>query len=268
MKMTNIGIIGIGGRMGQALMTEILQRGGARFAGGCDALEHPRAGQALLHPETGEDLGLAIGTDPAQVFAASDVVIDFSAPDALEIHLVIAAGQQKPMIIGTTGLTDDHHALIDEVSKQVPVMQAANTSLGVNLLAKLVADAAAMLDESWDIEILEMHHRHKADAPSGTALLFGEKAAEARNIDSSAFVLSREGQTGPRREGTIGYATLRGGDVAGEHSVIFAAESERIVLSHLATDRKIFARGAVTAAQWINGLPAGRYTMEDVLGIS
>lgn len=267
MDMTQIGIVGIGGRMGQALMTEILNRDGAGFAGGCDAVDHPLAGSALRNPVTGEDLGLTIGTDPAAIFANSDVVIDFSSPDALEVHLILAAGQQTPLIIGTTGLTQAHHALIDDVSQEVPIMQSANTSLGVNLLSKLVRDAAALLDPSWDIDILEMHHRHKADAPSGTALLLGDKAAEGRAIGRDQFVLSREGQTGPREEGTIGFATLRGGDVAGEHSVIFATESERVVLSHLATDRKIFARGAVTAAQWIQGLPAQRYTMDDVLGL-
>lgn len=267
MDMTQIGIVGLGGRMGQALMAEILQREGATFAGGCDAADHPLAGQTLRNPKTGEDLGLSIGNDPAEIFTNSDVVIDFSAPDALELHLILAAGQQTPLVLGTTGLTDAHHALIDDVANQVPIMQSANTSLGVNLLSKLVRDAASLLDPSWDIEIVEMHHRHKADAPSGTALLLGDKAAEGRAIGRDQFVLSREGQTGPREEGTIGFATLRGGDVAGEHSVVFAAEAERVVLSHLATDRKIFARGAVTAAQWIHGLPAGRYTMDDVLGL-
>lgn len=263
-----IGVIGIGGRMGQALMAEILKRPGTGFSGGCDRLDHPRLGQSLRHPETGEELELEIGSEPAEIFASSDVVIDFSSPEALEVHLILAAGQQTPLIIGTTGLTDAHHDLIDDVSQQVPIMQAANTSMGVNLLAKLVADAAALLDTSWDIEIVEMHHRHKVDAPSGTALLLGDKAAEGRNVERDAFTLSREGITGPREEGTIGFATLRGGDVAGEHSVVFASEAERVVLSHIATDRAIFARGAVTAAQWIHGLPVGRYNMDDVLGLA
>ncbi|MEM6680965.1 MAG: 4-hydroxy-tetrahydrodipicolinate reductase [Pseudomonadota bacterium] len=265
--MIKIGVLGIAGRMGQAIMAEIFDREGAQFAGGCDSLDHPRIGETLRHPATGEALDLVIGNTPAELFLISDVLIDFSAPDALEEHLVLAAGQQKPLIIGTTGLNARHHSLIDDVAQQVPIMQAANTSMGVNLLAKLVADAAAALDDSWDIEILDMHHRAKVDAPSGTALLLGEKAAEARSQDASAFTLSREGNTGPRETGTIGYATLRGGDVAGEHSVIFAAGAERLELSHKATDRRIFAGGAVTAAQWIHGLPAARYTMEDVLGL-
>jgi len=266
--MIKIGVLGVAGRMGQAIMAEILGRDGAAFAGGCDSLDHPRVGEALRHPNTGAELGLAIGNDPAEVFLASDVVIDFTAPDALEMHLVLAAGQQKPLIVGTTGLNAQHHALIDDVSQQVPIMQAANTSMGINLLAKLVMDAAATLDAQWDIEILDMHHSQKVDSPSGTALLLGEKAAEGRGTDHSAFVLSREGNIGPRQEGTIGFATLRGGDVAGEHSVIFATGSERLILSHTASDRRIFARGAVTAAQWIHGLPVGRYTMDDVLGLS
>ncbi|MEM7568695.1 MAG: 4-hydroxy-tetrahydrodipicolinate reductase [Pseudomonadota bacterium] len=265
--MTSIGILGVAGRMGQAILAEILDRPGATFAGGCDAQAHPLAGQALRNAITGEDLGLTIGTEAAEIFPVADVVIDFSTPDALDGHLVLAAANETPVIIGTTGLTAQHHSLIDEVSQQVAIMQSANTSLGVTLLAKLVQDAAALLDPSWDIEVLEMHHRGKADAPSGTALLFGERAAEGRQIEKERFVLSREGQTGPREEGDIGFATLRGGDVAGEHSVIFAADAERIELTHKATDRKIFARGAVTAAQWIDGLPAGRYTMEDVLGL-
>ncbi|MEO0410906.1 MAG: 4-hydroxy-tetrahydrodipicolinate reductase [Pseudomonadota bacterium] len=266
--MTKIGVLGLAGRMGKAIMAEILERPGAHFAGGCDAAEHPNAGQILRDPQSGADLGLTIGTEPAQIFAAADVVIDFSSPQALETHLILAAANETPMIIGTTGLAEEHHTLINEVCQQVAIMQSANTSLGVTLLAKLVHDAAALLDPSWDIEVVEMHHRQKTDAPSGTALLFGEKAAEGRHTDSSSFVLSREGNTGPRKEGDIGFATLRGGDVAGEHSVIFAAEAERIELTHKASDRKIFARGAVTAAQWIDGLPAGRYTMEDVLGLT
>lgn len=266
--MTQIGVLGVAGRMGQAILKEILARPGADFAGGCDSPDHPMAGKALHDAETGAEIGKTIGTDPLDVFNAADVVIDFSAPDALETHLVLAAANETPMVLGTTGLGADHHTLIDEVCQQVAIMQSANTSLGVTLLAKLVEDAAALLDPSWDIEIVEMHHKHKADAPSGTALLFGKRAAEGRHTDESAFVLSREGQTGPRQEGDIGFATLRGGDVAGEHSVVFAAEAERIELTHKATDRKIFARGAVTAAQWIDGLPAGRYTMEDVLGLT
>jgi len=260
--MVNIGVLGIAGRMGGAIMAEIFERQGAQFAGGCDRIDHPRIGETLRHPATGEALPLAIGNTPAEMFLISDVLIDFSAPDALEEHLVLAAGQQKPLIIGTTGLEDRHHALIDEVAQNVPIMQAANTSMGVTLLAKLVADAAAALDDGWDIEILDMHHRAKVDAPSGTALLLGTKAAEARGQDATAFTLSREGNTGPRAAGTIGYATLRGGDVAGEHSVIFAAGAERLELAHKATDRRIFARGAVTAAQWTPGPPPARYTLE------
>ena len=266
--MTKIGLIGVSGRMGQAILSEILSRDGAEFASGCEASGHGSVGKPVRNPLTGDLLDMTVESDPKVVFAASDVVIDFSTPDALETNLVLATSGLTPMVIGTTGLQLNHHRLIDEVATDVAIMQAANTSLGVTLLASLVRQTAMLLDPSWDIEIVEMHYRHKTDAPSGTALLLGEKAAEGRHVEDDVFVKSRVGETGPRAEGAIGFSTLRGGDGAGEHSVIFAADAERVELSHKATDRKIFARGAVTAAQWINGLPAGRYTMDDVLGLT
>jgi len=186
----------------------------------------------------------------------------------LESNLAAASAAGKPILIGTTGLDAGHQRLIDDAATKIPVLQAANTSLGVNLLAHLVRDAAARLGPEWDIEIVEMHHRHKADAPSGTALLLGRAAAEARGVSlDEVSDRGRDGITGPRTAGHIGFAALRGGSVAGEHQVIFAGEGERIELGHRAESRAIFASGAVWAALWLKDKPAGRYTMADVLGL-
>ena len=198
-----------------------------------------------------------------------DVFVDFSAPEALGNHVQAALDAAKPIVIGTTGLTEDHQRLIDEASTRIAVLQAANTSLGVNLLAHLVRETAARLGEEWDIEIVEMHHRHKVDAPSGTALLLGRAAAEGRGVELGAVSdRGRDGITGPRAPGHIGFAALRGGSVAGDHQVIFATEGERIELGHRAESREIFARGALQAALWLKDRPAGRYRMTDVLGLA
>ena len=198
-------------------------------------------------------------SDVALGEASADVFVDFSAPEALEQNLEAALAAGKPILIGTTGLSDNHHALIDAASAQIAVIQAANTSLGVNLLSHLVREAAARLGDDWDIEISEMHHRMKADAPSGTALLLGRAAAEGRRVElGRVSARARDGITGPRKAGDIGFAVLRGGTVAGEHQVIFASEGERIELGHRAESRAIFAHGALAAALWLAGKPAGR----------
>ena len=243
--MAAIGIIGRDGRMGQAIA--------AAIEGG----EYTPAGAV----DKGEDVaGLA---------DRSDVLIDFSAPQALEGNLHAAVGAGVPILIGTTGLEEQHHTAIDNAARAVAVLQTGNTSLGVTMLARLVREAAGALAQGWDIEIVEMHHRAKVDAPSGTALLLGEAAASARGIDlAQNSERGRDGHTGARCDGAIGFASLRGGTVAGEHSVILAGENERIVLSHVAEDRTLFARGALTGAAWLIGKQPGRYTMEDVLGIA
>lgn len=198
-----------------------------------------------------------------------DAFVDFSAPKAVEANLAQALRAGKPILIGTTGLSPEHDRLIDEAAREIPLIQAANTSLGVNLLAHLVRETAARLGEDWDLEIVEMHHRMKADAPSGTALMLGRAAAEGRGVDlDSVAERGRHGITGPREAGGIGFASLRGGSVAGEHLAIFAAEGERLELGHRAESRAIFARGAIEAALWLVGKPAGRYTMADVLGLT
>jgi 4-hydroxy-tetrahydrodipicolinate reductase len=196
-----------------------------------------------------------------------DVLVDFSAPDALRGSLDRATAANVPILVGTTGLQSEHHAMIDEAAKSVAVIQAANTSLGVNVLRQLVEEAASRLGPDWDIEILEMHHRHKVDAPSGTALLLGQAAAKGRG--TTVQELSRFDRISEhphaREAGTIGYASLRGGSVAGEHVVILATEGERIELAHRADSRRIFARGALAAARFLFGKPPGLYTMQDVI---
>lgn len=245
--MTNIGILGAGGRMGQALL-EAADIVGVPTMGGVG-----RAGAIWGDYPTA-----------AALAAVCDVLIDFSTPAALAAHLDVARVDGRPLVIGTTGLSAEHHALIDAAAKDVPVLQSSNTSLGVNLLAALVTQAAARLGPDWDIEIVEMHHRNKVDAPSGTALLLGEAAARGRGIALPPPNLDRNGK---RQEGAIGFATLRGGSVAGEHQVILAADGERLELGHRAESRIIFARGAIKAALWLAGKPAGRYTMADVLDL-
>ena len=196
-----------------------------------------------------------------------EVLVDFSAPDALRASLDRAVSAGIPILIGTTSLDEGHQALIDEAAETIAVLQTGNTSLGITLLAQLVGEAAARLGPEWDIEILEMHHRMKVDAPSGTALLLGEAAAEARGVElSAASERGRDGATGKRGEGAIGFASLRGGTVAGDHDVIFAGPEERLILAHRAESRMIFARGALAAARFLHGKPAGRYAMRDVVG--
>lgn len=242
--MARIGIIGSEGAMGAALIA-VVEQSDHELAGGIDR-----------------------GGDPAGLADRSDVLVDFSAPQALEANLHAAIGAGIPLVIGTTGLEARHHQAIDNAARAVPVLQTGNTSLGVTLLAHLVREAAERLGPDWDIEILEMHHRRKVDAPSGTALLLGEAAAEGRGIALAENAeRGRDGQTGARNEGAIGFASLRGGTVAGEHSVILAGEEERITLSHSAENRSIFARGAIRAAEWLIGREAERYTMDDVLGL-
>lgn len=242
--MARIGIIGSEGRMGRAL-AEAVAAAGETLSGGIDK-----------------------GGDPAALAGMSDVLVDFSSPHALEANLDAAAAAGIPIVVGTTGLEERHHWLCDTAAERTAVLQTGNTSLGVTLLAHLVREAASRLGDDWDIEIVETHHRMKVDAPSGTALLLGEAAAAGRGVQlADASVRGRDGITGAREAGTIGFAALRGGTVAGDHTVHFLADNERLSLSHLAENRLIFARGAVRAAQWMLGKPAGRYTMPEVLGL-
>ncbi|MDE1149081.1 MAG: 4-hydroxy-tetrahydrodipicolinate reductase [Azospirillaceae bacterium] len=264
-----IGIVGCGGRMGRMLMREVLGTPGATLSGGT-----VRPG----NPHLGADLGVLAGLDPAGVtatddaealFAASDAIIDFTTPAATPLHADLAARHGTALVIGTTGLTAEQQAAIDTAAAKAALVQAPNMSLGVNLLLALVEDVSRTLGpDVWDIEIVEMHHRHKVDAPSGTALGLGRAAASGRGVDLAAVSdRVRDGHTGARETGHIGFATLRGGDVVGDHTVIFAAEGERIELTHKAGSRAIFARGAVRAAVWAGARQPGLYSMRDVLGL-
>jgi 4-hydroxy-tetrahydrodipicolinate reductase len=254
--MTSIGIFGAAGRMGRAI-AQVAAEAGLPIAGGTD---RDPAGE--IAP------GIPMTADPLALAQAAGVLIDFSVPGALSAHLDACVTARKPILIGTTGLEPVHHALIDQAAAHIPVLQTGNTSLGVNILAALVERAAASLGDDWDIEIVEMHHRHKVDAPSGTALLLGEAAARGRGIGLAEHSeRGRDGITGARAPGAIGFAALRGGSVAGDHQVIFAADGERIEIGHRAENRIIFARGAVKGARWLAAQPAGRYDMKGVLGL-
>lgn len=264
-----LGILGCGGRMGRLLLAAVLDAPGATLAGGSDRRGSAAVGQDLGLLAGRAAMGRLAGDDPAALFAASDVVIDFTLPQATAQHAALAAQQGTALVVGTTGLLEEHLSELERAAQRVAVLRAPNMSLGVNLLMDLVRQAASKLDDAYDIEIVEMHHRHKVDAPSGTALGLGEAAASGRNVDlDHASVRVRDGQTGPRRSGSIGFATLRGGDVPGDHTVIFAGEGERLELGHRASSRQVFVQGALTAALWLHGKPSGLYSMQDVLGLN
>ncbi|WP_265516110.1 4-hydroxy-tetrahydrodipicolinate reductase [Nitratireductor luteus] len=263
-------VVGAAGRMGQTLIRVIHQMDGARLAGAVE-----RAGSPHLGKDAGELAGIGILNipiieDAGEAFADADGVLDFTSPGASVAFARQAAEAGIVHVVGTTGIQSDQESAFVEAARRTPIVKSGNMSLGVNLLSVLVKQAARALPAAdFDIEVVEMHHRHKVDAPSGTALLLGKAAAEGRGIDLDGnSVRSRDGHTGARETGTIGFATLRGGSVVGEHSVILAGTGERITLSHQADDRTIFARGAVTAALWARGRKAGLYSMLDVLGLA
>jgi 4-hydroxy-tetrahydrodipicolinate reductase len=265
---TRIGVIGCGGRMGRMLIADIIATEGCYLAGGA-----VRPGNSSLGQDLGElagigRLGLAATGDARQVLRDSDVAIDFTTPEATVAHAALAAELGRPIVIGTTGLSGQQEAAIRAAAERVPVVWAANTSLGINLLFGLVEQVAARLGPDWDIEIVEMHHRGKLDAPSGTALALGRAAAAARGVAFEEVAQrGRDGITGPRKAGAIGFAALRGGDNIGEHHVIFAGLGERLELVHRATNRAIYAKGAVRAARWLADRPPGLYGMKEVLGL-
>ena len=261
-------VAGAGGRMGRTLIKAITDAPNVTLAGAVDV-----AGSAVIGRDAGELAGLGtngikVVADPAPLLATADGILDFTVPAATMIFAELAAKAGKVHIVGTTGLTGENEKLIAEAAKRATIVKSGNMSLGVNLLAALAKRVAKTLDEEFDIEILEMHHNRKIDAPSGTALLLGRAAAEGRNINmEQRSVRVRDGHTGARNAGDIGFASLRGGTVVGDHTVIFAGPAERIELSHKAEDRMIFARGAVKAALWAHGKKPGLYSMADVLGL-
>ena len=263
-------VVGAAGRMGRALIGAISAIDGAALSA---AVERP--GADVIGTDAGAlagipALGIAVTDDAAAAFANADGVVDFTAPAVSVGFAAQAADAGIVHVVGTTGLDDAQQQSIRDAASRTAIVKSGNMSLGVNLLSVLVQQAARALDAAdWDIEVLEMHHKHKVDAPSGTAYLLGEAAARGRELAlSENSVRVRDGITGPREAGTIGFATLRGGSVVGEHSVIIAGEGERIELTHKALDRSIFARGAVKAALWGRGRAPGLYSMLDVLGIS
>ena len=256
-----IAIAGAAGRMGQMLIREIARTEGYELSG---ALEGP--GSNALGTEAAK--GIKIVADAAAAIGAAQVVIDFTVPAATVAHARIAADKGVAMVIGTTGLSPEQTAAVHEAAKKVPIMWAANMALGVNVLMALVERTAALLDPAYDIEVLEMHHRHKIDAPSGTALALGRSAAVGRKVElEKVWRKSRDGHTGARPTGEIGFATLRGGEEVGVHTVFFAAAGERLELSHRSFSREGYAAGAVRAAKWLEGKKPGLYGMKDVLGL-
>ncbi|MGL3608774.1 4-hydroxy-tetrahydrodipicolinate reductase [Rhizobium sp. G187] len=263
-------VVGAAGRMGQTLIRLINDTPGVVLHAAVE-----RAGSAAIGRDAGDvaligPLGVTVTDDPLQAFLHADGVIDFTSPASSVEFAALAAQARIVHVIGTTGCLPEHEDKIDAAARHARVVKSGNMSLGVNVLSVLVKQAARALEASgWDIEVLEMHHKHKVDAPSGTALLLGEAAAQGRGIDlADHSVRVRDGHTGPREEGSIGFATLRGGSVIGEHSVLFAAEGETVTLSHSAGDRSLFARGALKAATWARDKKPGRYTMLDVLGLN
>jgi len=261
-------VAGAGGRMGRTLVKAISETPGMTLAGATEG-----EGSPLL----GQDSGVLAGLPPNRVLVtsavrpltlAADAILDFTVPAATVKLVALAAEQGLAHIIGTTGMSAADDAIVAEAAKKTVIVKSGNMSLGVNLLAVLTKKVAQALDAEFDIEIVEMHHNKKIDAPSGTALLFGEAAAAGRGLDLKTHSeRGRDGHTGARKVGAIGFASLRGGTVAGDHSVIFAGPDERIELTHKATDRMIFARGALKAAKWTQGRPPGLYSMLDVLGL-
>jgi 4-hydroxy-tetrahydrodipicolinate reductase len=261
-------VAGAGGRMGQALIRLIKDAPGMVLAGAVERAGNLAIGQDAGRLAAMDELGVVVTDDPLELLTKADGVVDFSAPAATVEFAALAAQMRIVHVIGTTGLGPEDQARIKAAARHAVIVQSGNMSLGVNILAALVRRVARTLDETFDIEILEMHHNKKVDAPSGTALLLGRAAAEGRGVElDTRSDRVRDGHTGARRPGNIGFATLRGGTVVGEHSVIFAGEGERLELAHRAENRVLFARGALRAALWGRGKKPGLYGMDDVLGL-
>ncbi|MDT0593980.1 4-hydroxy-tetrahydrodipicolinate reductase [Glaciecola petra] len=267
--MIKVGILGANGRMGRVLIDAVYQHAELGLA-----FTSVRTGSAFIGLDAGELAGInkqyiTVKELTPELADFADVLIDFTLPDALEGNLEYAIVHKKPIIIGTTGLDDAQLALIDDAAKKVPIVLAANYSIGVNLMLNLVKTTAKVMGDRADIEILEAHHRFKKDAPSGTAIAIGQSIAETLNRDlDKVAVFGREGDTGERDSQTIGFATVRAGDIVGEHTALFATLGERIEITHKASSRLTFANGALTAAIWVKEKPFGLYSMQDVLALT
>lgn len=261
-------ITGASGRMGQMLINTVTASDRAQLVGAVERPGHDWIGRDVGEAMGGPALGVIATDDPLEAFARAQAVIDFTAPEATLEFARLAAQARAVHVIGTTGFSDEQIARLEPAARHAVIVRAGNMSLGVNLLVQLTRKVAAALDEDFDIEVIEAHHRHKVDAPSGTALMLGESAAEGRGVAlGDVSDRGRDGITGERKRGDIGFSAIRGGDIVGEHDVLFAAPGERIVLRHVATDRAIFARGALKAALWGQGKGPGAYDMLDVLGL-
>ncbi|MCB2055078.1 MAG: 4-hydroxy-tetrahydrodipicolinate reductase [Geminicoccaceae bacterium] len=264
-----VGVIGCGGRMGTVVLQALAAAPEVTIAGAVEREGHPLSGRDLGSLTGGPASGALVGTDLQALLARAHVIVEFSSPEASLAHAERCAEAGCAHVIGTTGLSDAQRGRLEELAARTAIVWSGNMSQGVNLLQALVEQAARALGADFDIEIVEMHHRHKVDAPSGTALMLGEAAAKGRGVDlASVRESGRDGHTGARAPGAIGFAALRGGDVIGDHSVIFAGAGERIEFTHKASDRIIYARGAVRAALWAAKAPPGFYGMADVLGMT
>jgi 4-hydroxy-tetrahydrodipicolinate reductase len=266
--MIKIAIAGINGRMGRELAHQVVNHPKLELVAGSERVGSEHIGKSISDVTGVNGVNIPVVDSVAALVEAADAIIDFTRPDyTIEIGALVAEAE-KVHIIGTTGLSEGQEGILRDYALYARIVYAGNMSLAVNLLAKLTALTSQALDDAFDIEILEMHHKHKVDAPSGTALMLGKAAAKGRNVGfQEKAVLSREGHTGARKQGDIGFATLRGADVVGEHTVIFAGEGERIELKHISTSRDHYAKGALVAALWAKDQPAGLYSMQDVLGL-
>lgn len=268
MTQVKIGIIGCMGRMGKALTSEVLGSKDAILVGGTEMPDHSLIGENIKHPLTGEPTDIILTSDAEALIKSADVILDFTCPTATLMHASLAQKYKTAMVVGTTGLSiEDENQLKNEAS-ECAIVYSSNYSLGVNLLFHLTRKASSILGEDFDIEINETHHRDKIDAPSGTALSLGKEAAGGRHKNLDTLMIGeRFGIGSARKKGGIGFSSMRGGNIAGQHSVNFIADNESVVLSHIATDRSIFARGAITAALWVSGKSPALYDMADVLGL-
>ncbi|MEO0939324.1 MAG: 4-hydroxy-tetrahydrodipicolinate reductase [Pseudomonadota bacterium] len=261
-------VMGASGRMGQMLVEVVNASDQARLVGAVERTGHDWVGADIGTAMGGQPLGVTVTDDPLEAIAQAQAVIDFTVPEATLATSALCAQARAAHIIGTTGMTEDEIARLEPAARHCPIVRAGNMSLGVNLLVGLTRQVAAALGPEFDIEVIEAHHKHKIDAPSGTAQMLGEAAAQGRGVNLPDVRDSgRDGITGARKDGDIGFSAIRGGDIVGEHDVLFAGPGERITLRHVATDRALFARGALTAALWAQNRAPGQYDMMDVLGL-
>ena len=267
-ELPGIVVTGASGRMGQTLIRLVAENPELALVGAVERAGHDWVGKDIGVAIGGSPLGVNVTDDPLPVFAKAQAILDFTSPAATLEFAALAAQARAVHVIGTTGMSDEEIATLEPAGRHAVIIRAGNMSLGVNLLVQMTRQVAAALDEDFDIEVIEGHHNRKVDAPSGTALMLGQAAADGRGVNlGDVSDRGRDGITGARKRGDIGFTAIRGGDIVGEHDVMFAAAGERIVLRHIATDRAIFARGAIKAALWGLGQKPGQYDMLDVLGM-